>query len=175
MNLAFLRFRPVPVRARRDGWMPMLQRRFILNIARGMGPAEAARSLGRTRQTAYALRDKPGGEEFAAAWDAAVEFSRAVRAGPRSPAMESGIETIWTPRYYRGRLIGFVAREDVRGAMRRLGQLDRIGDRLGPPDPDAPDFEELLDMIDPGGASKTVETDAMPVRTSQFRQFPGRP
>ena len=174
MNLAFLRFRPVPVRARRDGWTPALQRRFILNLARGMGPAEAARSLGRTRQTAYALRDKAGGEEFAAAWDAAIEFCRAVRAGPRSPAMHSGIETIWTPCYYRGRLIGFVAREDVRGAMRRLGQLDRIADRLGPPDVNAPDFEELLDMIDPGGRAKTVETDAMRVRTRQPRQFPGR-
>jgi hypothetical protein len=175
MDLSFLRFRPVPVRARRDGWTPALQRRFIFNLARGMGPAEAARSVGRTRQTAYSLRDKAGGKEFAAAWDAAVEFCRAIRAGPRSPAMHSGIETIWTPRYYRGRLIGFVAREDQRGAMRRLGQLDRIADRLGPLSLDAPDFEELLDMIDPGGASKTVETDAIPVRMRQPRQVPVRP
>jgi hypothetical protein len=176
MDLAFLRFRPVPVRARRDGWTPALQRRFILNLARGMGPAEAARRLGRSRQTAYALRVKAGAEAFAAAWDAAVEFARRAGAMPRPPLpTERGIETIWVPRYYRGRLVGFVAREDVRGAMRRLGQLDRIADALGRPDPNAPDFETLLDMIDPGGRAKAVETDPMRVRTRQDRQFPGRP
>jgi len=174
MKLAFLRFRPVPVRARRDGWTPALQRRFILNLARGMGPAEAARALGRSRQTAYTLRDRPGGEEFAAAWDAALEFARRIRSTPRSPCSGIvGIEEIWVPRYYRGRLVGFVVREDVRGAMRRLGQLDRIAERLGAPDPTAPDFETLLEMIDPAGR-KAVETDAMLVRTRPPRQFPGR-
>ena len=169
---AFLRFRPVPVRMRRDGWTPVLQRRFILNLARGMGPAEAARRLGRSRQTVYALRDKPGAEEFAAAWDAAVEFARTVRAAPRaSRRVDSGIETILVPRYYRGRLIGFIEREDVRGAMRRLGVLDRVAERLGPPDSRAPDFDALLDMIDPAGRREAVETDAMHVPTRNPGQF----
>jgi len=129
MDLSFLRFTPVPVRARRDGWTPVLQRRFILNLARGMGPAQAARALGRSRQTAYALREKPGGEDFARAWDAALEFARRIDAAPSSPcAGRGGIEEIWVPRYYRGRLVGFVVREDLRGAMRRLGQLDRIAE-----------------------------------------------
>lgn len=175
MSLAFLRFSPVPVRARRDGWTPVLQRRFVLNLARGMGPDEAARVLGRSRQTAYALRGKAGGEEFAAAWDSAVEFARAVRATPRAPMMDSGVETIWVPRYYRGRLIGFVQREDVRGAMRHLRVLDRIAERLGPPDPNAPDFETLLDMIASERGPEAVETDAIRVRTRQHRQFPGPP
>jgi hypothetical protein len=169
---AFLRFRPVPLRPRRDGWTPALQRRFILNLARGMGPAEAARRLGRSRQTAYSLRERPGGGEFALAWDSAVEFARQARAAPRaSRLMDSGIETIWVPRYYRGRLIGFIEREDVRGAMRKLGVLDRIAERLGPPDPRAPDFETLLDRIDPAGRRKAVETDAMRVRTRPPGQF----
>ena len=172
---AFLRFAPVPVRARRDGWTPVLQRRFILNLARGMPAAEAARSVGRSRQTAYALRDKPGAEEFAAAWDAAVEFARSIRATPAAPALDSGIETFWVPRYYRGRLIGFVQREDTRGAMRRLAVLDRVAERLGPPDSSAPDFETLLEIIESGRRSKTVETDPMRVRTRQDRQFPGPP
>jgi hypothetical protein len=37
------------------------------------------------------------------------------------------------PRFYRGRLIGFVQREDLRGAMARLRRLDRLADRLGAP------------------------------------------
>ena len=53
---SFLRFRPVPVRARHDGWTPAIQRRFILLLGRGSPPAEAARRAGRSRQTAYALR-----------------------------------------------------------------------------------------------------------------------
>jgi hypothetical protein len=177
MDLSFLRFRPVPVRARRDGWTPMLQRRFILNLARGMGPAEAARSLGRTRQTAYALRDKHCGEEFAAAWDAAAAFAQEVRAAPRPLVfMESGIETILVPRYYRNRLVGFVQREDVGGAGRRLAELDRIADRIGMfDDPTAPDFEDLLDLVDPDRRAKTDKTDAIRPRSAQPRQFPRRP
>jgi hypothetical protein len=175
MDLAFLRFTPVPVRARRDGWTPVLQRRFILNLARGMGVAEAARALGRSRQSVYLLLDRPGSESFAAAWEAAVEFSRQIQSAPRPPAaMTPGAETIWVPRTYRGRLVGYVVREDLKGAMRRLGEIDRIVDALGPPDPDAPDFEELLDLIESGDGSEIDEIDAMRAGTPTHRQFPGR-
>ena len=169
----FLRFRPVPVRARRDGWTPKLQLFFIINIARGMGPAEAARSVGRSRQTAYALREKPGGEEFAAAWDDAADFAREVRAAPKPFAfMQSGAEAILVPRYYRGRLIGFIQREDTAGARQRLEALDRVVARIGAfDDPDAPDLETILDSIDPGGRAKTDETDANPPARPSFRQF----
>ena len=170
---SFLRFAPVPVRARRDGWTPVLQRRFILNLARGMPAADAARSVGRSRQTAYALRDKPGAEEFAAAWDAAVAFADRARRAPRPlPFMDTGIETILVPRYYRGRLVGFVQREDVGAAMRKLALLDRLADRLGPPHTAAPDFETLLDIIEGKQSPKAVEADANLVRTRHPRQFP---
>jgi hypothetical protein len=175
MDLSFLRFTPVPVRARRDGWAAMLPRRFIINLARGMGVAEAARALGRSRQSVYLLLDRPGSESFAAAWDAAVEFSCRIRSAPRPPAATtSGIETIWVPRTYRGRLVGYVVREDFKGAMRRLGQLDQFVDALGPPDPDEPDFEELLDLIERGGGAESDEIDAMKAGTPKLRQVSGR-
>lgn len=72
----FLRFEPVPGRARHDGWTPELQQRLILLLAHGLRPGEAARRLGKTRSTAYALRSRPGGESFAAAWDGALRFAR---------------------------------------------------------------------------------------------------
>jgi hypothetical protein len=72
----FLRFEPVPVRARYDGWTPELQHRLILLLAHGLRPGEAARKLGKTRSTAYALRSRPGAESFAAAWDAALRFAK---------------------------------------------------------------------------------------------------
>lgn len=130
---AFLRFTPVPLRARHDGWTPDRQLRFVLAIARGAGPDEAARSVGRSRQTAYALRRKPGADSFAAAWDAAAAFAdRAAAAGRARPTDAFGLETILVPRFYRGRLIGFVAREDHSRALRTLTALDRVAERMDP-------------------------------------------
>ena len=74
-RFAFLHFVPVPVRPRRDGWTPVLQIRFVIGIARGLSPARAAGRLGKTRQSAYALRRHPEGRSFAAAWDSARRFA----------------------------------------------------------------------------------------------------
>jgi hypothetical protein len=79
----FLHFIPVPVRPRRDGWTPVLQIRFVIGIAKGLSPARAAARLGKTRQSAQALRRHPGGRSFAAAWDCARRFARD-RAGERT-------------------------------------------------------------------------------------------
>ena len=160
MDLDFLRFPPVPIRARRDGWPPVLQRRFVLNLARGMSAREAAQRVGRSRQSAYALRDRPGAEAFSRAWDLAVEFAREARATPSVPrtGLPGGPGEIWVPRTYRGRLVGYVVREDISGAMQKLAALDRMADRLGPPDPDAPDFEELVALI---AAGRGAEIDNM--------------
>jgi hypothetical protein len=142
---AFLRFDPVPVRAQHNGWAPALQLRFILALARGAGPDEAARSLGRTRQSVYRLRKKPGAQSFAAAWDRAQVLARSLRrAGRSSAAGFGGIDTILVPRTYRGRLVGFVQREDVAGAMRLLGRLDRLADRIG----DDPELRALSERFD---------------------------
>jgi hypothetical protein len=128
---AFLRFAPVPGRSRRDGWTPDLQLRFVVHLARGAGVDEAARRLGRSRQSAYALRARPGAEGFAAAWDAAVAFAGAARgAAWMRGAPQAGVETVLVPRTYRGRLIGFVQREDHSGMIAKLRRLDRMADRL---------------------------------------------
>lgn len=127
---AFLQFTPVPVRAQHNSWAPRLQRLFILDLARGAGPGEAAARLGRTRQSVYRLRSKAGAESFAAAWEAAQAIAGRLSAATSTPANGfGGIETILVPRYYRGRLIGFVQREDTAGAMRLLTQLDRLAER----------------------------------------------
>jgi hypothetical protein len=123
----FLRFDPVPLRAQHNGWTPALQLRFVLALARGAGPDEAARALGRTRQSVYRLRKKARAEAFATAWDDALAFARSAAAAGRSPvAGLGGIDTILVPRTYRGRLIGFVQREDIGGAVRVLARLDRL-------------------------------------------------
>lgn len=168
---SFFRFRPVPLRARHDGWTPELQFRFIVDLARGYGPSEAARRLGKSRQTAYDLRKKPGAESFAAAWDAALAFAREARfAASALPPRQFGIETVLVPRFYRGRLVGFVQREDHKGALRLLARLDRIADRMDGGVATS-DFEGLRELIDPTGA-EPGKTDAMRVRARFPRQFP---
>lgn len=128
---AFLRFTPVPVRARRDGWSPGLQFRFVLALARGASVGEAARGPGRSRQTAYALRERAGAASFAAAWDAAAAFAAEIRgAAAEAAGPPSGLETLLVPRFYRGRLVGYVARENRRAAMATLGRLDRLAERV---------------------------------------------
>ena len=132
----FLRFAPVPVRPRHDGWTPERQMRLVVELARGAGIEEAARALGRSAQSAYALRRRSGGGSFAAAWDRATAFAAHARGAAfqaaRIPGVSraSGIETLLVPRFYRGRLVGYVAREDVAGAMTRLRRLDRLADRF---------------------------------------------
>ncbi|HZG45542.1 MAG TPA: hypothetical protein VEZ41_04645 [Allosphingosinicella sp.] len=132
-SLPFLAFTPAPVRARRDGWTPELQRKFVLHLARGCGVDEAARLVGRSRQSAYALGARAGAEGFAGAWDAAVAFAGAARGAGAAvaqlpDAFSSGGETLLVPRFYRGRMIGYVLREDLRGLMSALRRLDRLAD-----------------------------------------------
>jgi hypothetical protein len=81
----FLRFIPVPVRPRRDGWTPALQIRFVIGIARGLSPGKAAARIGKTRQSAQALRRHPRGGSFAAAWDAARRFAEEGPSRRRTP------------------------------------------------------------------------------------------
>lgn len=161
---AFLHFDPVPLRARNDGWTPDLQRRFILLLARGSYPADAARRLGRSRQTAYALRRRRGGESFAAAWDEAVDFARrASVAGRPMPWRNSGLETLLVPRFYRGRLVGFLQRADAYGLMRKLGRLDRMAAKFDEGEAEQ-GFEALWALTDPDGAEPSEADEADEIR-----------
>jgi hypothetical protein len=126
--MELLRFTPVPTRARHDGWSAADQREFIRRLARGHSVDEAAKSLGHSRQSAYALRRRPGAEAFGRAWIYAQRLGRDAREARRcapTPDLAYPFETILVPRFYRGRLIGFVQREDHAVALRALRELDR--------------------------------------------------
>jgi hypothetical protein len=123
-----LRFEAAPVKARHDGWSGERQRRFVLALARGASVGEAAKGVGRSRQTAYALRRRAGAEGFAAAWDEALAFAGEVGGAASLPG--GGLEALLVPRFYRGRLIGFVQRPGQAGLLATLHSLDRVADRI---------------------------------------------
>lgn len=72
-------FTPVPLRYRRDGWTPGRQSDFLGHLAETWSVAAAARHVGKSRESAYRLRDRPGAESFAAAWDSILAEPRAAR------------------------------------------------------------------------------------------------
>jgi len=129
------KFTPVPLRFRKDGWTPMLQANFLGALAETWCVA-AARRAGKTRESAYRLRGKPGAESFAAAWDA-------ILAEPRR-ARKSTHELLWHRAFYGtlkpvlrgGRHVATLHSPDndavlqlYRGEMRRRGILRRLDGR----------------------------------------------
>ena len=124
-------FTPVPGRARHDGWNAADQREFVRRLALGHSVQEAARALGHSRQSAYALRRRSDGEEFARAWIWAQRFGRDAAQARRcrpAPDLVHAFETMLVPRFYRGRLVGFVQQEDHRAVLRAFAKLARFED-----------------------------------------------
>ncbi len=104
-------FTPVPGRARRDGWTVARQRAFIVALRETGQIGVAARSVGKSHQSAYKLRQRPGAGDFAAAWDRALSSAR-------SDAMAAAIELTErghvAPLFYRGRFTGMSRRYDTK-------------------------------------------------------------
>lgn len=70
-------FTPVPMqRIRHDGWIPERQRRFVAGLAVTGSVEAAARMVGISRKSAYALRKRPDAQDFATAWDVAISNGR---------------------------------------------------------------------------------------------------
>ncbi|TMJ12220.1 MAG: helix-turn-helix domain-containing protein [Alphaproteobacteria bacterium] len=151
-----LHFTPVPLRGRRDGWTVRRQYFFILALARGMKPGEAAKILGMSRQSAYNLRDRPGAEGFARAWDLALDRAAERKAeARRSPLFERASNGEWRPRHYAGRVVGWTHREAPGASMRILRNLDKAVARNSAQKPRTGlplSLEEILAMVDPEGA-----------------------
>jgi hypothetical protein len=99
-----LAFMPVPLARRRfDGWTWWRQARFILTLNRIGHVGAAAKAVGRSRKSAYALRRRAGAESFAAAWDRALHNGRG---RVRDTAVERALHGEARPVFYRGRQVG---------------------------------------------------------------------
>ena len=70
--------------ARRNGWTLPRRMAFVAAIAAGRGVAHAAATAGMSRESAYRLAARPGGDAFARAWHAAATKGRAIAAAARA-------------------------------------------------------------------------------------------
>ena len=107
-------FRPVPLRARGDGWSASRQTIFLAQLYLTGSVVAAARHAGMSRASAYRLRARPGAESFAHAWDRVLsrpgsghfggvsEDFRKVTDAALLARLEIGLIQ---PLIYRGRLV----------------------------------------------------------------------
>lgn len=115
---SLLDFTPVPIeRIHHNSWTERRQRDFITALEEMGSVRHACRAVGKTRQSAYKLRERPGAESFSVAWDVALETGYC-KAFDR--ALERAKVGIVTPRFYKGKQVGTRHRLDFRLALAAL-------------------------------------------------------
>lgn len=126
---SMLDFKPIKSASRRhDGWTPEKQRAFIECLATIGVVSAAAKAIGMSPKSAYALLKRaPEESGFAQAWSFAIESGRG-RA--LDTAVERAFHGVVTPIFYRGRQIGERRRFNDRLLMAALRYSDP--QRYGP-------------------------------------------
>ena len=131
-------FRPVPLRARADGWSEARQCEFLTQLYVTGSVAAAARAVGMTRMSAYRLRGRTGAESFAAMWDRVltppgcghVDTPKPDFRKVTLPTLHAWLETGFVqPVIYRGRMCA-VRRKPDNSTLFRL--LRRLGEDIDP-------------------------------------------
>lgn len=115
-------FTPVPVKPRHDGWTPERQRGFIDRLCVTGGVARSARAVGKSPQSAYALRRHPDGASFAHAWDRALDAGQSYQI---DIGLDRALNGQSFPIVRQGRVVGERVRYDNRLAMTVLNAMDR--------------------------------------------------
>lgn len=148
----------VPVRKvqRADGWSLEKQKRFIETLADTGSVTMAARAAGMSRVSAYKLRRTPGEENFAAAWEVAVDqatkalhdiaLDRAMN-GVDDPVLDSKGNCVYVRTRYNDRLLMFLLSSHAPQRYRR-----GLRDAVQHPRRDAtalPPMVEAMHMLEP--------------------------
>lgn len=134
-----LAFTPVPsARNRRDGWTPERQFAFIRALGQLGLAGAAAKSVGMSRKSAYALLKRAGPDSgFARAWAAAVERGREEAV---DLAIERAINGTEIPYFYGGMQRGTRTVHDNRLLIAVLRATAQAGDIYGQPESAAEDL-----------------------------------
>jgi hypothetical protein len=119
-------FLPASVRHRSDGWTPPRQARFLGMLAPPGSVAAAARAVGLTRQTAYRLRQRPGAESFARAWDRALgRVTAPSRKVTPAEVLRRATEDLLWPVVHRGHFKHVAVKHDTKALLRLLDGIAR--------------------------------------------------
>ena len=122
-------FRPVPLRARGDGWSEVRQCAFLVQLYLTGSVAAAARAAGMSRASAYRLRARVGAESFANAWDRVLSPPGSGHAGGADEdfrkvtdaALIARLEIgLIQPVIYRGRMVAIRRKPDNCALFRLL-------------------------------------------------------
>ena len=108
----------VPERRRANGWSSFAQRAFIAELARIGCARSAAQAIGRSVRSAYTLRNKPGAESFAAAWEEALARGRQQA---RDTAISRALHGEVVPKFRNGRFMGYRMKHNDRLLLAALG------------------------------------------------------
>ena len=125
-------FRPVPLRARRDGWSVVRQCAFLVHLYLTGSASAAARSVGMSRASAYRLRARADAASFAAAWDRVLTPPGTGRVAAEredfrkvtDAALLLRLETpLVQPVVYRGRMVGIRRKADNSALLRLVRRM----------------------------------------------------
>lgn len=116
-------FAPVPMQRKRSrGWAPKNQQLFIAMLAETGSVSIAAQCVGLSARSAYKLREKPGAEAFALAWEDALEIGIG---HARDTILERWRNGRVVPRWHRGTIIGYEQKFNERALIAALYSLRR--------------------------------------------------
>lgn len=146
-------------------WTPAAQRHFLSVLGYTGSIAEAAASVGKSRQSAHALRRRPDIAGFVIGWDAAVLVARAI---VRTEMLEAAIQMIrFTPvRSARNGRTGWRRADPMLRSGMGISLLDRLDrsakeavrrGRDAAASVAAQDFEAFLDLIEAGAPRETIQ------------------
>lgn len=137
-------FTPVPVKPRHDGWTPARQRGFIDRLCVSGCVGIAARAVGKSRQSAYALREHAQAGSFRRAWDRALANGQSYQ---WDVAIDRAVNGERVPILYRGRRVGEQVRHDNRILVAALNAMAAAPRATAPDDPSA-HLQRCLDALD---------------------------
>jgi hypothetical protein len=143
-----------PRRYRRDGWTPEQMADFIDALATTASVAGACAYVGKSRMSAYRLRNRTDAGHFRAAWDEALQAATAVLADTAYQRAVEGVKkTVWhqgepvgQETVYNDRLLMFLLRVRDPHRYAPIDELDRA-QRLRPVEA-GPCIEHQLDLVE---------------------------
>ena len=148
---------PVLRKRRADGWSPQRQRDFIAALADTGSVKAATRIVGMSEQSCYRLRREPGAENFATAWDAAVQqaslrlvdiaFERAINGIAEKIEYDANGDPMEPRRRYNDRLLMFLLRAHQPERYRFANHDARLANE--PAAPLAPSLPDAMARLEP--------------------------